>query len=199
MRNKKDFLKFLKVLLWINRYDIVTDLYEGTFWIVLCLSSGLMRFEINCTKISYFLLWNWAIPWTSFWSIQSQALLCVHWSNCLQSTVWATKNWNSSDSTFFAKSDSILVEGGLPCHVDRNPYAPFDNVQFFRPIQASLALTDHLDNESGGLMVVKGFHKESDQYFQRHRQVFGKLRDFFVFSFIPAANDWRIWWIWRSS
>lgn len=62
--------------------------------------------------------------------------------------------------------DHILTEGGLGLHLDRNPVYPYTSDYKWRPIQAFVALTDHYNNESGGLKVVKGFHNEIDEYFK---------------------------------
>lgn len=66
--------------------------------------------------------------------------------------------------------DSIRSEGGLALHMDRNPYDPFleksGTLKKWRPIQAFITLTDHYGSESGGLQVIKGFHKEIDNYFK---------------------------------
>lgn len=42
------------------------------------------------------------------------------------------------------------------------------NAKKWRPIQSSLVLTDHHGCESGGLKLVKGFHKD---YFSVNRHV----------------------------
>lgn len=69
--------------------------------------------------------------------------------------------------------DKIRAEGGLGLHIDRNPYKPYDNLTKWRPIQAFLCLTDHFDSESGGLKVVKGFHKRTDEYFHDNVNIEG--------------------------
>jgi Gig2-like len=68
--------------------------------------------------------------------------------------------------------DSIREEGGLGLHLDRNPTNPYllnsggrSNLKKWRPIQAFVTLTDHYITNSGGLRVVKGFHREIDEYF----------------------------------
>jgi hypothetical protein len=68
--------------------------------------------------------------------------------------------------------DCIKAEGGLGMHLDRNPYDPYllkskqgGGIHKWKPIQAILILTDHWGTNTGGLQVVKGFHKEIDKYF----------------------------------
>ncbi len=69
--------------------------------------------------------------------------------------------------------DVIRHEGGLGLHLDRNPFDPYlldktkggAGLHRWRPIQMFLTLTDHYGSESGGLKVIKGFHKKIDEYF----------------------------------
>ena len=65
--------------------------------------------------------------------------------------------------------DIIRNEGGLSLHLDRNPSDPYGSLNYFRPIQAFVTLTDHYGSEYGGLKVVKGFHKEIDNYFKNEK------------------------------
>ena len=67
--------------------------------------------------------------------------------------------------------DIIRSEGGLSLHLDRNPSDPYGSLKCFRPIQAFVTLTDHYGAEYGGLKVVKGFHKEIDDYFKNEKIV----------------------------
>lgn len=72
--------------------------------------------------------------------------------------------------------DVIRAEDGLGLHLDRNPYDPYllktsKGLSKWRPIQALLVLTDHWGTDTGGLQVVKGFHKEIDTYFANNIQV----------------------------
>lgn len=62
--------------------------------------------------------------------------------------------------------DHIREEGGLGLHMDRNPWNPFGSSKY-RPIQGFIALTDQFGTESGGLRVVKGFHKIMNSYFEK--------------------------------
>jgi len=68
--------------------------------------------------------------------------------------------------------DNIKSEGGLSCHLDRNPYDPYlmksGSLKKWRPIQAFVSLTDQYGTNSGGLKVVKGFHHKIDEYFNKN-------------------------------
>ena len=65
--------------------------------------------------------------------------------------------------------DIIRAEGGLSLHLDRNPTDPYlikgEGLPKWRPIQAFVTLTDHYGTNSGGLRVVRGFHREIEEYF----------------------------------
>ena len=72
--------------------------------------------------------------------------------------------------------DSIREEGGLDLHLDRRPGKNFiTNIKKYRPIQGFVTLTDHHcngngnynSNDSGGLRLVKGFHKIFDDFFSK--------------------------------
>ena len=64
--------------------------------------------------------------------------------------------------------DIIKAEGGLGLHIDRRPGSDgFKNIKKYRPIQGFVALTDHYGSESGGLKLVKGFHKKFTEYFDK--------------------------------
>lgn len=75
--------------------------------------------------------------------------------------------------------DKIRAEGGLGLHLDRNPYDPYllngskkisdTKLKRWRPIQGFICLTDHYDSSNGGLQVVKGFHKKSDEFFKNYK------------------------------
>ncbi len=67
-----------------------------------------------------------------------------------------------ADRINYRLPDQILAEGGLDLHIDRNALDPWANLQFWRPIQAFVALTDQYGGESGGLRCVRGFHARSD-------------------------------------
>lgn len=60
--------------------------------------------------------------------------------------------------------DHILEEGGLNLHIDRNPWN-LSKAKKYRPVQGFIALTDQYGSESGGLKVVKRFHKKFNGYF----------------------------------
>lgn len=75
------------------------------------------------------------------------------------------------DRVCYRLPDSIRPEYGLEMHVDRNPTNPYltgtkNGLKKWRPIQAILTLTDHYGSDCGGLKVVKGFHKITDEYFK---------------------------------
>jgi len=63
--------------------------------------------------------------------------------------------------------DSVRAEGGLGLHLDQNPFDPYSNTVVFRPIQGFISLTDQYSSTSGGIRVVKKFHKEIEDYFQK--------------------------------
>jgi len=73
--------------------------------------------------------------------------------------------------------DIIKHEGGLLCHLDRNPFDPYltkhGGLKKWRPIQAFISLTDQYGSNSGGLKVVKGFHNKIDEYFKNNCDVEG--------------------------
>lgn len=80
------------------------------------------------------------------------------------------------DRICYRLPDNIQTEGGLKLHIDINPYDinPFNlhkhklsNVKLkkIKPLQSFIALTDCWNSESGGLNVIKGFHKKFDTYF----------------------------------
>jgi hypothetical protein len=75
--------------------------------------------------------------------------------------------------------DNVRAEGGLEMHMDRNPIDPFlskgDGLLKWRPIQTILTLTDHWDGNSGGLEVVKGFHKTCDDFFAKDIEELSKI------------------------
>lgn len=73
------------------------------------------------------------------------------------------------DRICYRLPDIIRAEGGLGLHLDRNPFDPYllksTGLKCFRPIQSFLNLTDHYSGDSGGLRVIKGFHKKIDDFF----------------------------------
>lgn len=68
------------------------------------------------------------------------------------------------DRICYRLPDHIRKEGGLGLHLDRNPWN-MSLAKKYRPIQGFIALTDQFGSESGGLKVVKGFHKKINTYF----------------------------------
>lgn len=79
------------------------------------------------------------------------------------------------DRVCYRLPSSISGEGGLALHLDRNPLDPYlqqaaGGLDKWRPIQAFVALTDHVDSNSGGLRVVRGFHKRIDEYFKNSKE-----------------------------
>jgi len=78
------------------------------------------------------------------------------------------------DRICYRTPDHIRAEGGLGLHLDRNPTDPYllksNTLKMWRPIQAFIALTDQYGSESGGLRVVRGFHKEIDEYFENNTE-----------------------------
>ena len=60
--------------------------------------------------------------------------------------------------------DAVKVQGGLGLHVDCNPLLPHDDPGKWRPIQASVVLTDSMTPTSGGLYVVPGAHTSISSY-----------------------------------
>lgn len=71
------------------------------------------------------------------------------------------------DRVCYRLPDHVRAEGGLELHLDRNPRNPYllnangvSTLTKWRPIQAFLALTDHVGAESGGLRVVPYFSRE---------------------------------------
>lgn len=74
------------------------------------------------------------------------------------------------DRVCYRLPDHIREEGGLGLHMDYNPKDPYlrssGGQKKWRPIQSFISLTDHYSGDSGGLKVVKGFHKQCDEYFK---------------------------------
>lgn len=78
--------------------------------------------------------------------------------------------------------DIIREEGGLDLHLDRRPGDNFmTNIKKYRPIQGFVTLTDHYGNDSGGLKLVKGFHKIFDDFFAKdpNKKDWGTSGEFF--------------------
>ncbi len=78
--------------------------------------------------------------------------------------------------------DIIKAEGGLGLHIDRRPgLDAFTNIKKYRPIQGFISLTDHYGNNSGGLRLVKGFHKQFNEYFSKdtNKNDWGTSGDFY--------------------
>jgi ectoine hydroxylase-related dioxygenase (phytanoyl-CoA dioxygenase family) len=72
------------------------------------------------------------------------------------------------DRICYRLPDVIREEGGLDLHLDRRPGENFlSNVKKYRPIQGFVSLTDHYGENSGGLRLVKGFHKQFDGFFSK--------------------------------
>jgi hypothetical protein len=85
------------------------------------------------------------------------------------------------DRACFRLPDHVRASGGLKLHVDMNP---FDETHGsadtkWRPIQMSLALTDHTSAESGGIGFSPGWHRK---IVKRCRQMANKGRSFNLLS-----------------
>ena len=103
--------------------------------------------------------------------------------------------------------DHVRGEGGLGLHLDRNPKDPYflhsdgknkttkhaSGLLKFRPIQSFISLTDQYGSESGGLRVVRGFHKEIDDYFARSSEDLGSAKggEFFRMDSKIHASLWK--------
>jgi hypothetical protein len=89
------------------------------------------------------------------------------------------------DRVCYRFPDSVLAEGGLGLHLDRNPLDPYlaaaGGLTRWRPIQGFVCLTDHFDAESGGLRVVRGFHTRIERYFAQSpdTSMVGQAGEFF--------------------
>lgn len=59
------------------------------------------------------------------------------------------KGYSYIDRLAYRLPDSVASQGGLGLHVDCNPLQPCDDPAKWRPIQASVALTDCLTPSSG--------------------------------------------------
>lgn len=80
------------------------------------------------------------------------------------------KGYAYIDRMNFRLPDSVQPQGGLGLHLDTNPWDKHQALESkWRPVQCSIALTDHLDWCSGGLEVVKGFHREINSYFDERK------------------------------
>lgn len=75
-----------------------------------------------------------------------------------------SKGYFYLDRVNYRLPDSIVAQGGLGLHVDCDPRDPLGDSGKWRPIQASIALTDSLDSTSGGLTVVRGMHTKIQEY-----------------------------------
>ena len=75
------------------------------------------------------------------------------------------------DRVCYRLPDHIRAEGGLKPHIDRNPNDPYleksGGLKRWRPVQGLLTLTDHYGSSSGGIKVVKEFHKIDTEYFSK--------------------------------
>lgn len=72
------------------------------------------------------------------------------------------------DRICYRLPDVIREEGGLDLHMDRRPgQLGLTNIKKYRPIQGFVTLTDHFGENSGGLRLVKGFHKQFDDFFSK--------------------------------
>lgn len=68
--------------------------------------------------------------------------------------------------------DVLRQEGGLGLHLDRRPgINGLTSIKKYRPIQGFISLTDHYGSESGGLKIVKGFHKIFNEYFDKNSEI----------------------------
>ena len=70
------------------------------------------------------------------------------------------------DRVAYRLPDHISAEGGLKMHIDRNPWN-LSKAKKIRTVQAFIAITDHVGNNSGGLRVVPKFQKTFDEYFKK--------------------------------
>lgn len=59
------------------------------------------------------------------------------------------KGYSYIDRLNYRLPDSVSAQGGLGLHVDCNPLQIYDDERKWRPIQASLALTDSMTSSSG--------------------------------------------------
>jgi hypothetical protein len=59
------------------------------------------------------------------------------------------KGYSYIDRLAYRLPDSISEQGGLGLHVDCNPLEPANDPRKWRPMQASLALTDSMTPSSG--------------------------------------------------
>lgn len=75
------------------------------------------------------------------------------------------------DRVCYRLPDEIQAEGGLGLHIDNHPELDVKLLKKWRPIQAFVTLTDHFDAESGGLKVVRGFHKEFSTFFKNNQDL----------------------------
>jgi hypothetical protein len=86
------------------------------------------------------------------------------------------------DRICYRLPDSIREEGGLDLHLDRRPGHNFlSNIKKYRPVQGFVTLTDHYGENSGGLRLVKGFHKQFDEFFSKdsNKNNWGESGEFF--------------------
>ena len=96
------------------------------------------------------------------------------------------------DRVCYRLPDAVSAEGGLSLHLgtdiplyflhsinillvtDRNPLDPYlaqaGGLKRWRPIQSFVCLTDHYSGDSGGLRVVRGFHKDILNYFTGNKE-----------------------------
>ena len=77
-----------------------------------------------------------------------------------------TKGYFYIDRVNYRLPDYIAPQGGLGLHVDCDPRDPLGDPEKWRPIQASVVLTDCLTSTSGGLCVVPGMHTQIQPYVQ---------------------------------
>jgi len=70
------------------------------------------------------------------------------------------------DRVCYRLPDCIQAQGGLGLHIDNRPSLDLATLKKWRPIQGFVALTDHFTAQHGGLKVVRGFHRQFDDFFQ---------------------------------
>lgn len=89
------------------------------------------------------------------------------------------------DRAAFRVPDFIHPSGGLQLHVDMNPFDENSYFEFWRPIQMSLALTDHVNSASGGIGFAPGWHT---RIVERCRGLKNKGRQFNVLGEVEFAD-----------
>lgn len=98
------------------------------------------------------------------------------------------KNFAYFDRACYRFPDKIFSKGGLGLHIDCNPWNMQADREKWRPLQMSLALTDHPDENCGGLGVARGWHTKIVDLAEKKTKKVTFFCEFIVIHFIFNVN-----------